>query len=308
MTARVSGSPRSWAPQPRTTVFTKNVTEAINLVAYAWGRGSVDGRPNVGPGDAVLITQLEHHANIVPWQGCAASAARALRYLEVDDRGELSLEQLDAELARGDVRLVAFSHVSNVLGTIVPVAEMTARIRAAGRRLADRRRPGRAAHAGGRRRDRRGLLRLDGPQGAWADRHRRAARPRGDPGADGAVHDGRRHDLLGRLSDGHLERAAVQVRGRHAPDRRGGRAGRGRRLPVGAGHGACARARAGADRLHARPPRRGSRPARRRPARGRAPRAASRRSRSRASTPTTSPSWPTAAACASAPVTTARSR
>lgn len=111
---------------PRTTVFTKNVTEAINLVAYAWGRA------NVGADDAILITQLEHHANIVPWQRLCYERGATLRYLEVDDRGELSLEQLDAELARGDVRLVAFSHVSNVLGTIVPVAEMTARIRAAG--------------------------------------------------------------------------------------------------------------------------------------------------------------------------------
>jgi cysteine desulfurase/selenocysteine lyase len=112
--------------QPRTTVFTKNVTEAINLVAYSWGRA------NVGAGDAILITQLEHHANIVPWQMLCRERGATLRYLEVDDRGELSLEQLDSELARGDVRLVAFSHVSNVLGTIVPVAEMTARIRTAG--------------------------------------------------------------------------------------------------------------------------------------------------------------------------------
>jgi cysteine desulfurase / selenocysteine lyase len=118
--------------EPRTTVFTKNVTEAINLVAYAWGRGSVAGRANVGPGDAVLITQLEHHANIVPWQMLCRERGAELRYLEVDERGELSPEQLDAELARGDVRLVAFAHVSNVLGTIVPVAEMCARIRAAG--------------------------------------------------------------------------------------------------------------------------------------------------------------------------------
>ncbi len=142
------------------TIFTKNVTEAINLVAYAWGRGraghgengqiknaafarahthtnaaddhNTAGRPNVGPGDAILITQLEHHANIVPWQVLCHERGATLRYLEVDARGELSLEQLDSELARGDVRLVAFSHVSNVLGTIVPVAEMTARIRAAG--------------------------------------------------------------------------------------------------------------------------------------------------------------------------------
>jgi cysteine desulfurase/selenocysteine lyase len=124
--------------QPETTIFTKNVTEAINLVAYAWGRGATAGsatagsRANVGPGDAVLITQMEHHANIVPWQVLCRERGASLRYLEVDERGELSLEQLDAELERGDVKLVAFTHVSNVLGTIVPVAEMTSRVRAAG--------------------------------------------------------------------------------------------------------------------------------------------------------------------------------
>ncbi len=112
--------------QPRTTIFTKNATEAINLVAYAWGRA------NVGPGDAVLITQMEHHANLVPWQVLCRERSAELRYLEVDARGELSLDALDGELARGDVKLVAFAHVSNVLGTINPVAEMTARIRAAG--------------------------------------------------------------------------------------------------------------------------------------------------------------------------------
>ena len=90
------------------------------------------GSRNVGPGDAVLITQMEHHANIVPWQVLCRERGAELRYLEVDDRGELSLDQLDSELARGDVRMVAFSHVSNVLGTIIPVAEMTARVRAAG--------------------------------------------------------------------------------------------------------------------------------------------------------------------------------
>jgi cysteine desulfurase/selenocysteine lyase len=111
---------------PRTTIFTKNVTEAINLVAYSWGRA------NVGPGDAVLITQMEHHANLVPWQVLCRERSAELRYLELDERGELSLAQLDAELARGDVKLVAFAHISNVLGTINPVAEMTARIRAAG--------------------------------------------------------------------------------------------------------------------------------------------------------------------------------
>ena len=112
--------------QPETTIFCKNVTEAINLVAYSWGRA------NVGPGDAVLITQMEHHANIVPWQVLCRERGAELRYLEVDERGEISLDQLDAELARGDVRMVAVTHVSNVLGTILPVAQIVARARAAG--------------------------------------------------------------------------------------------------------------------------------------------------------------------------------
>jgi cysteine desulfurase/selenocysteine lyase len=111
---------------PRTTIFTKNATEAINLVAYAWGRA------NVGPGDAVLITQAEHHANLVPWQQLCRERGAELRYLRIDARGELSLQALEAELARGDVRIVAFAHVSNVLGTINPVAEIASRARAAG--------------------------------------------------------------------------------------------------------------------------------------------------------------------------------
>jgi cysteine desulfurase/selenocysteine lyase len=109
-----------------TTIFTKNATEAINLVAYAWGRSELQA------GEAVLITQMEHHANIVPWQQLCRERGAELRYLEVDDRGEISLAALDAELARGDVRLVACAHISNVLGTINPVAEVAARARAAG--------------------------------------------------------------------------------------------------------------------------------------------------------------------------------
>jgi cysteine desulfurase/selenocysteine lyase len=108
------------------TIFTKNVTEAINLVAYSWGR------PNVGPGDAVLITEMEHHSNIVPWQLLCEETGAELRYLGVSDEGTLSLDQLDQELARGDVKLVAVTHVSNVLGTINPVEEIVARAHAAG--------------------------------------------------------------------------------------------------------------------------------------------------------------------------------
>ena len=123
--AAFTGADRSEIGQ-QTTIFTKNVTEAINLVAYAWGRA------NIGPSDAVLITQAEHHANIVPWQVLCRERGAQLRYLEVDEQGELSLEKLDSELERGDVGLVAVTHVSNVLGTINPVSEIAARVRAAG--------------------------------------------------------------------------------------------------------------------------------------------------------------------------------
>ncbi len=111
---------------PACSIFTRNATEAINLVAYSWGRA------NIGPGDEVLITEMEHHSNIVPWQMlCEATGAR-LRYLTLTDSFELSLDELDAVLAEGRVKLVAFAHVSNVLGTINPVAEIVRRARAAG--------------------------------------------------------------------------------------------------------------------------------------------------------------------------------
>jgi cysteine desulfurase/selenocysteine lyase len=103
------------------TVFTRNGTEAINLVAYAWGRA------NVGPDDLVVLTQMEHHSNIVPWQllGCR------LAWVPVDEEGLLDLDALDAALARGP-KLVAVAHVSNVLGTVNPVAEIARRAHEAG--------------------------------------------------------------------------------------------------------------------------------------------------------------------------------
>jgi cysteine desulfurase/selenocysteine lyase len=112
--------------EAQTTIFTRNATEALNLVARTWG---VD---NVGPGDAVLVTEMEHHSNLVPWQMLCQERGAELRYLDIDDNGQLSLDALDAELARGDVKVLAFAHISNVLGTINPVAEIAARARAAG--------------------------------------------------------------------------------------------------------------------------------------------------------------------------------
>jgi len=114
----------SW--EPETTIFTANATAAINLVAYTWAR------QNIGQGDQIVLTQMEHHSNIVPWQIVAAEKGATLRWLHVSEDGRISLEELDQVLAEGNVRLVAVTHVSNVLGTINPVAEVAARARAAG--------------------------------------------------------------------------------------------------------------------------------------------------------------------------------
>jgi cysteine desulfurase / selenocysteine lyase len=111
---------------PACSIFTRNATEAINLVAYAWGRH------NLRPGDEVLITEMEHHSNIVPWQQACEDTGATLRYLSVGESRELSLDELDEALAGGRVKLVAVAHVSNVLGTINPVEEIARRARAAG--------------------------------------------------------------------------------------------------------------------------------------------------------------------------------
>ncbi|MEA2449741.1 MAG: cysteine desulfurase / selenocysteine lyase [Thermoleophilaceae bacterium] len=108
------------------TIFAKNVTEAINLVAYSWGRR------NVGRGDRVLTTKMEHHSNIVPWQLLCAEVGAELRYVDVDEDYRLDLDSLDSELAAGGVKLVCVGHVSNALGTLNPVAEIARRAHDAG--------------------------------------------------------------------------------------------------------------------------------------------------------------------------------
>jgi cysteine desulfurase/selenocysteine lyase len=108
------------------TIFTKNATEALNLVAYSWGRA------NVGPGDTVVATQLEHHSNFVPWHMLCQQTGAQFEMVGVDDEAQLDLEQLDELLATGNVKLVAVTHVSNAAGTIVPVAEIVRRAHAAG--------------------------------------------------------------------------------------------------------------------------------------------------------------------------------
>jgi cysteine desulfurase / selenocysteine lyase len=107
------------------TIFTANATAAINLVAYTWGR------QNVGPGDLIVLTEMEHHSNIVPWQILAQEKGAELAYVPVLDDGRLDHEALDALLQR-DPKLVAFVHVSNVLGTINDAQAITARAHQAG--------------------------------------------------------------------------------------------------------------------------------------------------------------------------------
>jgi cysteine desulfurase/selenocysteine lyase len=108
-------------------VFTKNVTEAINLVAHSWGTH------NVGPGDTVLLTEMEHHSNIVPWQLLAQRTGAELRYVPVIS-GRLDMDALDRELARSP-KLLAVVHVSNTLGTINDVETIVARAHRMGTRV-----------------------------------------------------------------------------------------------------------------------------------------------------------------------------
>ncbi|MGH8981103.1 MAG: aminotransferase class V-fold PLP-dependent enzyme, partial [Acidimicrobiales bacterium] len=113
------------APDPeREIVFTKNTTEALNLVARSWGRA------NLSPGDAVVLTEMEHHANIVPWLMLAEERSVELRYLQVDGDGRLDLSDLDRQL--DGAKAVAISAMSNVLGTIPPVARIAEAAHAAG--------------------------------------------------------------------------------------------------------------------------------------------------------------------------------
>ena len=110
-------------------VFVRGTTEAINLVAYAWGR------QNIQEGDIIVTTEYEHHSNIVPWQLLTQEKHAKLEYVAVDDNGELILEQLDQFLTSGKVKLVAVSQMSNVLGTITDVATLVDKCKKAGVRV-----------------------------------------------------------------------------------------------------------------------------------------------------------------------------
>jgi cysteine desulfurase / selenocysteine lyase len=113
------------APDSHEIVFTRNATEAINLVAYSWGRR------NIGRGDQVILTEMEHHANLVPWQILVQEVDGDLEFIPITDDGILRLDVFEV-LLRLKPKLVAFTHVSNTLGTINPVREMVEMAHAAG--------------------------------------------------------------------------------------------------------------------------------------------------------------------------------
>jgi cysteine desulfurase/selenocysteine lyase len=110
------------AKQASEIIFTKGTTESINLVAHCFGK------INISEGDEIIITQMEHHSNIVPWQLLCEEKKAVLKYIPINEAGELMLEELP-QLITSKTKLVAFTHISNTLGTINPVKEMIATIR-----------------------------------------------------------------------------------------------------------------------------------------------------------------------------------
>ena len=284
------------------TIFTANATAAINMVAYTWGR------QNVQRGDLVVLTEMEHHSNIVPWQLLCQDREAELAYVPVSDDGLLDLDALDALLARGP-RLVGVVHVSNVLGTVNPVASIARR-----------------AHEAG------AVVLVDGTQAVpqlpvWlpdldVDFYAWTGHKAYGPTGIGVLH-GRRallEEMPPFIGGGHMIRTVaanestwtdlpVEVRGGHLADRRGDRVGRGRGLDPGDRHGRDSRSRAGSGGRGA-----GAAwfrgPGLDDPGPARRPRIAVRSCRSRWTAPirtTSRTSW-VVTACACARATTARSR
>jgi cysteine desulfurase/selenocysteine lyase len=119
------------APDPREVVFTKNATEAYNLVAYSFGNARAGERFSLGPGDEVCVTEMEHHSNLVPWQMLCERTGATLRWIPLTDDGRLDLTELDT-LVNERTKVLAFVHVSNILGTLNPVDVLVARAREVG--------------------------------------------------------------------------------------------------------------------------------------------------------------------------------
>ncbi|MGY4288642.1 selenocysteine lyase/cysteine desulfurase [Bradyrhizobium sp. LM2.7] len=204
-------------------IFTRNVTEAINLVASSWGE------PNIKQGDEIVLSIMEHHSNIVPWHFLRERHGAVIKWAPVDDEGNFLIDEFE-KLLTPKTKLVAITQMSNALGTFVPIKEVV--------RLAhDRGIPVLVDGAQGAVHLPIDVQDLDcdfyaftGHKGLWPDRHRRALCQARAPRRDAALQRRRRDDPRGREGLGHLWRPAAQVRGRHSADRRGRRPRRGHRL------------------------------------------------------------------------------
>src|SRR5262249_26815942 len=217
---------------PGEIVFTKSATEALNLVAYAMSNAATAGpqaqRFRVGPGDEVLVTEMEHHANLVPWQQLCQRTGATLRWFGVTPEGRLDLNPAD-ELISDRTKIVAITHQSNVTGTVPPVTEIAALAHARGALVvADGaqsvpHRPvgaapaGRCGHAGP------GLPGLLRAQDARPVRHRGAVGPAGAARGHASVHHRRVNDRGGPDGGIDVPAAARAVRGRRSGCGPGGR-------------------------------------------------------------------------------------
>ncbi|MCC3764354.1 cysteine desulfurase [Glycomyces sp. TRM65418] len=123
------------APSPDEVVFTKNSTESINLVAYAFQNATIDPaadpRFKLGPGDEVVVTEMEHHANLIPWQQLCLRTGATLKWIGITDAGRLDVESVD-DVITERCKVVSFVHVANLLGTVNPTSQITARAREVG--------------------------------------------------------------------------------------------------------------------------------------------------------------------------------
>ncbi len=226
-------------------VFTKNASEALNLCAHTLGAA-------LRPGDEIVISVMEHHSNIVPWQLLAERTGATLRWFDVTDEGRLDLGAAAATgLINERTKIVSVAYVSNVLGTVNPIPEI-ADARSRGRRRAGRRRvPGRAADPGRRLHARRRPGGVHRAQDGRPDRHRGALGPLRPAGLAAAL-PRRRRDDRGRQDDRlDVRAAAASVRGRHPADRAGRRAGGRRPVPQRHRHADRRRPRARNHRLRA---------------------------------------------------------
>ncbi len=214
------------AADSREVVFTKGCTEGINLVAQSWGG------TNLKPGDEVLVTWMEHHSNIVPWQLVCAATGATLRVAPITARGELDLEAFDRLLTRAHQDGRDHPREQRA-GHDQPRGCAGGKSAGCRRHRAHRRRAGHPAHASRRAGDRLRLLYLFRPQDVWPDRDWRALWPRVHARRDAPLPGRRRHDRVGDVRKDRLQRAPLQVRGRDAKHRGGRGARRSNRLSRG---------------------------------------------------------------------------